>query len=199
MPMVVERRAMPIDDNPQRKSLLSVASTATRRVPGDLVECGVYRGDSLLYLATMAADKQVYGLDSFAGFPPNRERKQGFTDTSLDIVKARVRLVDVAPALTAWAAGGSWADAPTCGWSLIDREFLRAGARRDGLADPLGGRPHVDLERLFAARLGASSQEDRDDVRARLGLPANAARHTALGDALDLITFCAVLRAGAPA
>lgn len=44
----------------------------TRSVPGAVVECGVFRGSTLitsaLYLKQKGVEKQVYGLDSFEGF-----------------------------------------------------------------------------------------------------------------------------------
>lgn len=43
-------------------------------VPGDVIECGVYRGHSLIRLAMAMSeysrDKTLYALDSFDGFPP---------------------------------------------------------------------------------------------------------------------------------
>lgn len=44
-----------------------------RNVPGDIVECGVGRGDSLLMLALLAkdegAERKLWGFDSFEGLP----------------------------------------------------------------------------------------------------------------------------------
>ena len=44
------------------------------KMPGDIVEAGVYRGSSLIalgmFLKQLGSDKKVYGFDSFAGFPP---------------------------------------------------------------------------------------------------------------------------------
>ena len=44
------------------------------KIPGDIVESGVYRGSSLLafgmLLKELGSAKKVYGYDSFAGFPP---------------------------------------------------------------------------------------------------------------------------------
>jgi O-methyltransferase len=63
--------------NPNEPSNLSIvldAITATRGVPGDVVECGVYRGSSLgtlgLFLKELGVPKRLWGLDSFQGFPP---------------------------------------------------------------------------------------------------------------------------------
>jgi hypothetical protein len=42
-------------------------------IEGDIVECGVYRGKSLIALAMLlkelGSDKKIYGYDSFSGFP----------------------------------------------------------------------------------------------------------------------------------
>jgi hypothetical protein len=44
------------------------------KIPGDIVEAGVFRGSSLIaiamYLKEIGSDKKVYGFDSFSGFPP---------------------------------------------------------------------------------------------------------------------------------
>lgn len=44
------------------------------RMPGDIVEAGVYRGRSLialgLLLKEIGSSKKIYGFDSFSGFPP---------------------------------------------------------------------------------------------------------------------------------
>jgi hypothetical protein len=80
----------------------------TRAVPGDLAECGVYRGGTLiptgLHLKQSRADKVLYGFDSFQGFDGSvdseialggvensEKRRGGFSDTSLQYVRDRVR------------------------------------------------------------------------------------------------------------
>ena len=44
------------------------------KLEGDIVEAGVFRGNSLLaiamYLKELGSSKKVYGFDSFSGFPP---------------------------------------------------------------------------------------------------------------------------------
>ena len=54
------------------------------KIPGDIVECGVGRGRSILILATLndllssseSGQRKIYGYDSFAGFPePTAEDK----------------------------------------------------------------------------------------------------------------------------
>ena len=46
---------------------------STLHLPGDVIECGVYRGRSILAIARamqcIADDKTIYALDSFSGFP----------------------------------------------------------------------------------------------------------------------------------
>ncbi|MDI7189562.1 TylF/MycF/NovP-related O-methyltransferase [Leptospira santarosai] len=45
-----------------------------KRIDGDIVESGVYKGSSLLaialYLKEIGSNKKIYGYDSFSGFPP---------------------------------------------------------------------------------------------------------------------------------
>lgn len=47
------------------------------RLPGDIVEAGVYRGKSLLGMAmllkSLGSTKKVYGYDSFSGFPSGND------------------------------------------------------------------------------------------------------------------------------
>ena len=48
-------------------------------IPGDLVEAGVFRGNSLIALSMLlrelGSDKKIYGYDSFTGFPPIYQTK----------------------------------------------------------------------------------------------------------------------------
>lgn len=76
--------------------------------PGDFIECGVYRGQTLLslalYLKQSRQDRILHGFDSFEGFDDKVEidialagktdpqlRKGGFGETSLELVGRRVR------------------------------------------------------------------------------------------------------------
>lgn len=80
----------------------------TRSVAGDLAECGVYRGGTLiptgLYLKQTGMAKVVHGFDSFQGFDDSvdseielggiensEKRRGGFSDTSVQYVRDRVR------------------------------------------------------------------------------------------------------------
>lgn len=60
--------------------------------PGDMVECGVYRGASLRRIAKVAKDKApdrtIYGLDSFEGFPEG-----GITDHDTQMFRSETRLM----------------------------------------------------------------------------------------------------------
>ena len=79
----------------------------TRDVSGDLAECGVWRGQSLVpmgvYLQQRHISKRVYGFDSFKGFPEsvvldkkfggtNEEWKQPgvMSNTSIDVVRSKL-------------------------------------------------------------------------------------------------------------
>ena len=79
----------------------------TRDVPGDVAECGVFKGGSLmaiaLYLRENRLAKRVYGLDSFQGFDGSvqkdielggaedgEKRVGGFGATSLADVRAKL-------------------------------------------------------------------------------------------------------------
>jgi O-methyltransferase len=79
----------------------------TRDVPGDVAECGVFKGGSLmtiaLYLRENGLGKHVYGLDSFQGFDGSvqkdlalggaedgEKRVGGFGGTSLADVRAKL-------------------------------------------------------------------------------------------------------------
>ena len=55
-------------------ALFGFVRTNHDRLPGDIVEAGVFRGSSLIALGMLLKElgsaKTVYGYDSFAGFPP---------------------------------------------------------------------------------------------------------------------------------
>ena len=76
-------------------------------VPGDIAECGVAYGHSLMVLCALAqlegANRAVYGFDSFEGFPePTAEddsyrapKKGDFADATLERVKRAIRRAGV--------------------------------------------------------------------------------------------------------
>jgi hypothetical protein len=64
--------------NPLRKGHLEVwfdfLSDKVAKIPGDIVEAGVFQGKSFLaasyLLQEVAPEKKIYGYDTFSGFPP---------------------------------------------------------------------------------------------------------------------------------
>jgi O-methyltransferase len=89
----------------------------TRDVPGDVAECGVFKGSSLatiaLYLRDNRLAKHVFGLDSFRGFDESVEkdialggaadaekRVGGFEATSLARVRAKLAGLGLVDAVT---------------------------------------------------------------------------------------------------
>jgi inhibitor of KinA sporulation pathway (predicted exonuclease) len=75
----------------------------------------------------------------------------------------------------------------------MDRVRLAANARTRDVADPLAGRPHIDLRAVMTALYRHPTRIDRDELRALAALPPNLRRHRALDDALDLTHFLALL------
>jgi O-methyltransferase len=89
----------------------------TRHVPGDVAECGVFKGNSLtaiaLYVRANGLNKHVFGLDSFSGFDQSvqkdialggaadREKRiGGFEATSLKYVDAKLAALGLLDAVT---------------------------------------------------------------------------------------------------
>lgn len=63
-------------------------------VPGDIIECGSYRGGTAMAMA-LATTKQVYAFDTFAGMPAVTDKdqhKQGdFGDVNFDEIAAATK------------------------------------------------------------------------------------------------------------
>jgi hypothetical protein len=89
----------------------------TRDVPGDIAECGVFRGWTLvptgLYVKQHGLKKQVLGFDSFQGFDASvgvdlelggadnfEKRVHGFSSTSQGLVAGKLRKVGVDDTVT---------------------------------------------------------------------------------------------------
>lgn len=74
-----------------RSSLIAALEVALAQ-PGDVVECGVFRGASLRRIAATvkerAPGRTVFGLDSFEGFPDD-----GITDADTQAFRGRKRLL----------------------------------------------------------------------------------------------------------
>lgn len=102
------------------------------------------------------------------------------------------RLPDVIPRLTAWLRQFS-PGTPTCGWGPIDRDFVAQDATRSARPCPFGGRPHANVRALCESVLGRDPGS-RDSLRAEWQLAANARRHRALDDAVDMVQFVSRVR-----
>lgn len=80
----------------------------TRDIPGDIAECGVFRGDSLIpmgiYVKQQGINKKLYAFDSFEGFAPSVVEDLRFggahdewkipgvmNDTSYELVAAKAK------------------------------------------------------------------------------------------------------------
>ena len=80
-----------------------------REMPGSIVECGVYRGNSLMLLQQLsltlepyAINRMIYGFDTFEGFrsidstnDPNDITETMFSDTNDELLKQVVELQDI--------------------------------------------------------------------------------------------------------
>jgi len=90
------------------KIILSLTKSVLR-LAGDLAECGVYRGGTIiplgLYLAQKRAKKIVFGFDSFAGFGNHAplEPAEGsairtygsFNDTSYEMIQTKIKRLEL--------------------------------------------------------------------------------------------------------
>ena len=65
---------------------------STLHLPGDVIECGVYRGNSFQMICRAVAEtspgKRIYACDSFEGFP---KKKVGRIDLGTHWILSRVR------------------------------------------------------------------------------------------------------------
>ena len=79
-----------LGDECAKSSLIGLLEEALKQ-PGDVVECGVFRGASLRRIAKtvkdIAPEKTVFGLDSFEGFPSGGINEE---DTTLFRTEARL-------------------------------------------------------------------------------------------------------------
>lgn len=78
-------------------------------VPGDIVECGVYQGNSFLWMAHLsvilepyAINRRFVGFDTFEGFASIDETKdptdisaKNFSDTSYEVISESLRALDL--------------------------------------------------------------------------------------------------------
>ena len=111
-PANVTRKAALSPSGGSNINILLTLLDRTRDVPGDVVECGVFRGASLtaiaLYVRENRLAKRVFGLDSFQGFdesvtkdiaiggaPDDEKRVGGFGATSPAHVRAKLAQLDL--------------------------------------------------------------------------------------------------------
>ncbi len=75
-------------------------------IPGDIVECGVYQGNSFLWLAHLSVILEPYsinrrfvGFDTFEGFGSKRDSRdvssENFSDTSYETTKKALEAIDI--------------------------------------------------------------------------------------------------------
>ncbi len=80
-----------LEEECARSSLIYLLEQSLEH-PGDVVECGVFRGASLRRIAKtvkdQAPEKTVYGLDSFEGFPDG-----GITEADTQAFRSETRLM----------------------------------------------------------------------------------------------------------
>lgn len=78
-------------DECAQSSLIALLEQALKQ-PGDVIECGVFRGASLRRIAKtvrdIAPERTVFGLDSFEGFPEG-----GITDADTKLFRSETRLM----------------------------------------------------------------------------------------------------------
>jgi hypothetical protein len=58
-------------DQTTRKQVIDAVMECAAAMEGDILEFGVFKGDSLRWFADRFPDRQVYGFDSFEGLPKN--------------------------------------------------------------------------------------------------------------------------------
>lgn len=90
-------------------NILLTLLDAVRSLDGDVAECGVYRGSTLIamgiYLSQSGSARQIYGFDSFQGLGEEVKldlalgsggddniRPDGFSDTNLELVSGKKEL-----------------------------------------------------------------------------------------------------------
>lgn len=95
-------------DSPRTSRLLNLGQMLMNvmHLPGNVAECGVYKGDSALFLGVMLrkykANKTLHLFDTFEGMLEvdkniDLHRKGDFQDTSLDFVKSKLNVLGNIP------------------------------------------------------------------------------------------------------
>jgi len=114
VPRGVRRKRVPSPAGNANINIILELVRCTRSVPGDLAECGVFRGFTLVpmavYVLQEGMSKSILGFDSFQGFDGSigkdleiggaesmHRRLGGFSDTSEQLVAEKLRLFGVQP------------------------------------------------------------------------------------------------------
>ncbi|PWR22687.1 TylF/MycF/NovP-related O-methyltransferase [Zavarzinia aquatilis] len=83
------------DRKPAKPLLRRAARMLRNASPGDVLEFGVWKGNTINLLAGLLPERELYGFDSFSGFPPDgrSDWKLDFALPRLPAVKSNVRLI----------------------------------------------------------------------------------------------------------
>lgn len=107
VPSRIREQSPPATRGPANTNVLFDLLDEIKPVPGDIAECGVYRGGTLipmaLYVSQQSLDVKLYGFDSFAGFgntidtdlalggaADSEKHRGGFSSTSQEYVQSRI-------------------------------------------------------------------------------------------------------------
>jgi inhibitor of KinA sporulation pathway (predicted exonuclease) len=157
--------------------------------PAEIIEIGLAAYDVATRTATDTFDVRVR--------PTVNPVLSDYCVNLVHIAQGEIDAADELPAvleaLDRWVRVPARAGLATCGWGPLDRTGLARNARALGAADPLAGRPHIDLRHVMTELRGHPRPIDRDELRQLANLPPNVRRHRALDDALDLTHFLGLL------
>ena len=112
IPRGIRRRKIPEPRGSSNLNIIFELLKRTGEIEGDLAECGVFRGESLIpmavYLKQTGGKKTLFGLDSFEGFDESvyqdirlggeedrEKRVKGFSQTSLEYVQNKLKTFEV--------------------------------------------------------------------------------------------------------
>jgi inhibitor of KinA sporulation pathway (predicted exonuclease) len=157
--------------------------------PAEIIEIGLAAYDVATRTATDTFDMRVR--------PTVNPILSSYCVSLVHISQREIDAADELPAaleaLDRWLRVPARAGLATCGWGPLDRTGLARNARALGVADPLAGRPHIDMGAVMTELRRHPHPISRDELRLLAHLPPNVGRHRALEDALDLTHFLGLL------